>query len=500
SPPSIAEYLHPRKFEEPSRRGNIASILLTVEPQEADRGEPSWSALGAMIQEYSYLFGYYELNLRRNIWSVDTSRAMEEVRIAAKGHPLLNFLESFNLKRSQMDKYSDLLDRIAVVDADVQMMPMIRVMRYAQLARKAPSVFMDSIAGDLEQGLNKMGLPLNTQVKLAKVLRHVSPYSPAAYATLIENDWTNSEPQIADWDREHGHQFEVAAALARRYLATGRTEEAKSKLERLISVSKDKWAFTELARIHKASGNVDEWKAVLDEYLKKGADSGLQKTSVRVELANHYMGRGEYEKAEPYAGEAAKSWAAWAMLTATKCYEKLGRWNDAELWIRRTSERYQESQLIWFFWCKRTGHGDAFAASKLGDKMIKRLEKEGRADYVSHRTAAFYLMSDRPDEALKFYLRLHKAGDGLAGIFAALLSEELELPATRDDAFLLAQLARGKDPLVAGLASLVTEIETGGLVTGLPIEKLKRLIDSKRRAEALGKLPCRQAARRARLS
>lgn len=51
---------------------------------------------------------------------------------------------------------------------------------------------------------------------------------------------------------------------------------------------------------------------------------------MRVDIARHFMGRKEWDKARPYADAAAQTYAGWAMLCAAECYEGLEDWDKAE--------------------------------------------------------------------------------------------------------------------------------------------------------------------------
>ena len=123
--------------------------------------------------------------------------------------------------------------------------------------------------------------------------------------------------------------------------------------------SPEDWAYERLARNYREQGDDVRWLATLDQYLAAGEDHGLDHAKVRVEIADYYMAKGRWAKAQPYAEAAAQTWAAWAMQCAMRCYEGMKDWDRAELWARRLSERYPQSSVrAWLKFCKRTGHGD----------------------------------------------------------------------------------------------------------------------------------------------
>jgi hypothetical protein len=194
-------------------------------------------------------------------------------------------------------------------------------------------------------------------------------------------------------------------------------------LKRAIDLSPDQWAFVTLAGVYKAQGRIDRWKETLDAFLEQ-EDYGLDHAKVRVEIAQYYMGRQEWEQARPYAEEAAQTWAAWAMECAIACYQGMGDWERAELWCRRRSERYPNLAAQWFGWCLRTGHGDARAAARLAAPVF-----EAQGDRISVDDLGLYAMCSillkEPTRALGQLRKSFPTPDhALGGLYLALLADE----------------------------------------------------------------------------
>src|SRR5262249_35244557 len=146
-----------------------------------------------------------------------------------------------------------------------------------------------------------------------------------------------------------------------------------------------------LANLYKRQGKPEEWKATLDEYLQQG-EQDLQHARIRVDIAEELMAGKKWKEAQPYAEEAAQTGAAWAMLCANQCYEGLGEWDQAELWVRRTAERYPNNTFAWFFWCWRTRKGDARAARRMVENYIQRQGGQLSQDDTSH-AGVFYTIT-----------------------------------------------------------------------------------------------------------
>ena len=80
---------------------------------------------------------------------------------------------------------------------------------------------------------------------------------------------------------------------------------------------------------------------------------------VRVEIANHYMGLKQWDKARPYADAAAQTWAGWAMTCAARCARVRKTGSGPKPGTAAIAERYPEdSWAVWYFFCKRTGQGN----------------------------------------------------------------------------------------------------------------------------------------------
>ena len=155
-----------------------------------------------------------------------------------------------------------------------------------------------------------------------------------------------------------------------------------------------------LARCRLAAGDEAGWLKTLDEFLRQD-ETGLSHARVRVEISQHFMSQGKFDRAEPYARDAAGSGAGWAMLNAAECYEGLGRWDEAERWVRREAEGY-DRPMAWYLWCVRTGHGDVRAAEAVAAEYVRRTAQAADPIAATDR-GMFYLVQGRAADALAVY-------------------------------------------------------------------------------------------------
>ena len=245
------------------------------------------------------------------------------------------------------------------------------------------------------------------QVKLgiAKKILRFSPFHAFARAICIYKDWDNVKDQVAGWEKESGVSPAVLSALAWHYSEAQQYADAERVLLRCIVLSPDLSTYKALAANFKAQGKIDRWQATLEEFLDKVEDLGLDHANVRVEIANHYMDLKQWDKARPYADAAATTGAAWAMLCAGRCAEGAEDWARAEALNRAVTERYPDDDWAqWYFFCKRTGHGDLTAARQSVDRYVTA--RAERPDLQNEEyTGCFYWLEGRNDAAKAAFTR-----------------------------------------------------------------------------------------------
>ena len=187
-----------------------------------------------------------------------------------------------------------------------------------------------------------------------------------------------------------------------------------------------------MADIYKRQGKLGRWKEVLEDSLES-EDFALSHARTRVTIAEFHMERGELDQALPYAVAAADTGAAWAMLCASRCLEGLGRWEESEAMVRATSERYDEQPFVWYFWCRRTGHGDLAAAQDFALDQAKRLARGKRPGNQNILGVVYQLMGDQQC-ALEEFGPGAARGDAYCLIYIALIAHERGDAAARDAA------------------------------------------------------------------
>ena len=107
-------------------------------------------------------------------------------------------------------------------------------------------------------------------------------------------------------------------------------------------------------------------------------DTGLSHSRVRADIAEHFMSKKDYARAEPYALAAAESGAGWALLCAGECERGLKKWEEANGFYQAAARRYGRPAFDWYFTCRATGKMDREAAVGSVPRLPARLRPGGR--------------------------------------------------------------------------------------------------------------------------
>jgi tetratricopeptide (TPR) repeat protein len=380
----------PASVHEPIN-GNAGEVALVEaleragEPGE-DAGEPSWAVLGSLIRETRFVLVQHRLYFMTQWWHVPVEEFWNEARSLVARHRFQPYLLTMAIGTPKADQaFADSFDTSWRTDLEYAEDVMIQKLGTISDAKRRPAwslvqLHMDHLVRDFATQSDlywkpNAGDPSSNQhrellIHNANKILLLSPENPYAMSQLIEMDWEAIQPRLADWEKKHGDFFPLVGAVARRYSVLKQYEKAREFLERYIAELPEHWAYERLAKNYFEQGDTARWLATLDQYLAAGEDHGLDHAKVRVEIADYYMGKSMWAKAQPYAEAAAETWAGWAMQCAVRCYEGMQDWERAELWVRRLSERYPDSSLrAWLKFCQRTGHGDIAAARALVEQF-----------------------------------------------------------------------------------------------------------------------------------
>jgi len=452
---------------------------------EADKSakdpDPSWTILARMAQDTRFVQVYRRLYFMDRVWNVSvTDFLLESLPLIAVDHPYRPLIQGFVLNRQrERTDFSNLILKMPLNDPDLAQIGILQAFkeidpRKGQELSNRSFLLLDNIARDSSLYLRYATDP-KLRAGLARTALQVCPHEPFAMAALIETDWKSVQKQAAEWEKTCQHPL-VLLSLGQHYLTDNKGEEAERCLRKCMEASPDKIVFTTLANSYKAQGKLDDWKKTLDSYLEKGESHGLDHAQIQVEIARYFMAQMEWKKAQPYADEAAKTYAGWALLCASECYEGMQDWDRSEELVRAAAERYDDGVVRWYYWCRRTGKGDVQSAEKLVRKHINSLD-----DHFSQQDltffATFYVLAKEPAKALEMIAALSKqAPSETVNLLRMTLLDELSK--TEDRNAIMKTLA-GKDTPYGNMVKLFSDClakDEKGKLDGEAVEKIMKTV------------------------
>ena len=426
--------------QKPQSNARIQLIrgLRAAGSEENDDGEPSLSALAAIVEDLTFLHAMVRINVDGDLLDVPVEDLINEARPLVEGHPFRAFIDAqsknMERRREAVKVIGETPGLPELVEESLQ--PLTNALisidpeLHANFTRFTTGhndlTFYDLLRLHWLHG----GSP-KLKTYLAKTLHNVSPYAPAGAAMRIHYDWPSVEGEAAELEKQYAASPEVLTALGMRYEQLKQFDDAERCFKQCVATAPDMDAYQRLANIYWRKGDIDAWKAGIDQALEQES-FGLEHASMRVAVANYYMGRKDYDAALPYAQAAAQTGAAWAMFCEASCWEGKQEWDKAERMIRFMVQRYDDVPLDWLYFCKRTGKGDVKGATRLAEQFITRSErKEVEADPIY--LAGAYIMVGKLKLALAVLEGNFQSNKNPSpGILAALLADELKDDKARD--------------------------------------------------------------------
>jgi tetratricopeptide (TPR) repeat protein len=433
-----------------------------------DCGEPSWACLGHLIAELSFVqvrrrlyFEWYWLGVPN-----DEFRKVSAPLVA--DHPYALLLETYTSdERAQAQAWKKFC--ILVPEA-LNSRELGMVGEYVRhnpaewsLLEKVCNDYRDETVQDLSPFLSG---PTGEQADtIAGHVLAVSPYSIAAKVLVVEQGSKKFQSHLDSWEKTAAQHPQLCRAFGMRYALLKRYDEAAHWLETAITAEPDVATCQRLAEIRWAQGKEAEWLAAMEKAAGQ-KDFGLGYARALVEIARYFMWQRDWDKALSYADKAAETYSQWGLLVACECREGMHRWEEAETMHRAIAQRYPEcSGLDWYFFCRRTGHGDLKAARRAAKEYVEASQAANSPRYWNENVAAYYLFERQPEKAKDILARSYREEDNfITGIHLALLCDQLKDAATRDK--ILAEIkARGpKSKLPDNLKPLANMTGLAGLL------------------------------------
>lgn len=330
----------------------------------------SWQAMSAIIEDSLFQGAVQILGFQRYALAVDPSDYLEAMKILLEDHPLVASIDYIHPDRDRSDGGFDALEsefiKTRVSTGSASFFTHRNEPRFSDL-KKGIMGQRDKVLSDVT---NLSTRPqANLAASLINDLTGLAPGCPLLTVTRVTSDWENCRDQAPAWEMKYPRYSRLFRELARRYEADENIEEAARCYRRVADLTGDPNELVALADYYHRLDDWDNRRKVLEESLDLPA-VGLEHASAASQIAYGYMERDQWEEALPFAQMAAESYSEWGLQCAAHCYEGLEDWETAEKYQRAISGRYEGSEAEWYFWCRRTGRGDAEAAKELAERAL----------------------------------------------------------------------------------------------------------------------------------
>ena len=382
-----------------------------IKEGEHDAIEPSWSSVGQAIMQTFFQQVQQRVEFMHSFWVVPTKDYLEEVMPLLASHPQASVINvaagdtsgasrPFTHPKTGDNRYLDLAQYCRPLLGDKVGVAMFFQFLYQRPYNGDDLAMMEPLWPDTPY-LRALGTALLAE----------SPYHPLAPAMLFRCNSPNVlESLPVDHEKRFGshpiYLFEYGQWLMRNQ----KLAEAEQILTKLVKVNPNSGGYEALAGYYLKVNNRAKWEETLQAYLKT-PDSGLQPARTRLDLAEYHASQKNWDKAKPYAAEAAETYAAWALFRASRVFAMAGDYETSENYIKAMSGRYSDSIDQWFRWCIRYNRGDRAAAYALIKDMMDRKGSLTRNDNMV--LGFCHEAMNQPREAVNYYSKVYAGGRNL---------------------------------------------------------------------------------------
>jgi hypothetical protein len=415
-------------------RAGLAKSLLAAD----DRGEPAWAALGCLMRELNFSQAWQRVRFERYMYCVPADGFIRLATPLVRDHPYHGLVESCLSDPAAVRRAIGQMAASPPLDIEPQAAAFWETLVPMQTAAgKAAKQRALANASETDCQLiscihNERRMPAKG-VPFARALLRASPYSPYAIAILIQRDWTSVEKLAAGWEKTGSRQPAILGALGIHFATVGDLAAAERYLKAAAELAPSVENYGRLADFYRAYSKTEQFLATLEKILQL-PDYGLSHSHARQEIAAYFMARKEFTKALPYAEAAAESYSNSSLDTVALCYEGLGRWKEAEDTWKAIAERYPSEGMGWFFFCKRTGHGDVEAARTV---LLDSTKESAAMPRISQQSllSVYYQAENQFEKSLEIEQSLWNAHHSTkTGLALATLADRLKDAARRDAA------------------------------------------------------------------
>ena len=432
---------NPDLAAEMQARHKLTDLLEQAARSPTDRDEPSLAVLAALIRETDFVHGWRMVDFDAFSLSVPADETIDFVWPLVERHPYAKYVES--LRSDKTAAAARLKELAASIDtSELELTEERMLAALGQTSRGNQEAMFYWLAffryDEVYRDLARIVLVPESNYQLAHqgALKETSPDAPliVAGAIVAAESVGRAEralEQGAGWEKKYRDDASVLGALSDLYAKYDRLDNALRVAERAFVVSSDIDTCLRLARLYRKKKDIKRWRDTLDNYLERES-VGLEHSRIHMEIASYFITEKQWDEALPYALKAAATGSGLGLMTAHQCYDGMKDWKQAEAYVRACSERYPTSSFEWYFWCRRTGRGNAEAARRLAAAYFATLP-DPPPQYAAVFLATFQLLCGEQESALQTFSRTyHENFDPSPGLMAALIAHDLGRADVRD--------------------------------------------------------------------
>jgi tetratricopeptide (TPR) repeat protein len=411
--------------DEMATRLSVIEALREAAKADKDKAEPSWDVLANLLDDLDFMLAYRQVYVAGYWLGIPADDILDQVAAQVEHHPYAPFLETYRYDQTRaQDAVKKLTETIEpgqltwVTDPIVQRLHKLNP-QWTSDHFPTGLYYTDSVAPELVEIVRGSRDPKQTVVRL----REVSPFMPASVMWGLNFELDGLKKQLPELEKKYATSAPVMAVIGQIYQQENKNDDAIRCFETAIKHDPEQTIFLILAELYKNQGKEDKWLATLERYLKTES-LGLGHAQVQVQIADHFIEKGDWKRARTYADDAAQTWAGWALLKAGQCAEAMQDWDAAEQWYAALSQRYENNASLWYEYCCRTGHGSKEAAFHFTMPFVHRQTEIGNDD-ERFRAGVVHALAKQKTEAAAIFEEIYrKTKTPYVGVYATLQFDE----------------------------------------------------------------------------
>ena len=405
-----------------------------------DHSEPSWSLLGELISDASFVQTWRVLDVESNWLGLPREQRKETIDLVKPliaGHRFAPFLRTFAGDKVATAKAFEQLDKSTEpFQYEMQCAPIMFS------AARNNSEFHHHFYAHIEAHWDKVYSDVLRAVKSGgpdwsrdgwTLLPQICPDEPRSITRTLHLTKTFTEEQAQEWERKYADNNFIMLELGRKYETLYRSDDAIRCWKRSIEARPTHDAYAKLAQEYKEHDQLEDARKTMEAAIKLPS-YGLEEGGVQKNLANLLMEQGDYRAAMPHAMAAAGTYSAWGLRLAARCAEGLKELEQADELYQADAERYGTgSGENWYFMEVRMGRPISEDARTMAEQHWGSFGKALNRDQLWSRIVGYLIDGDNGPALATLTEPQNKPGLNIhLMLFSSLLAEKRGDTAARD--------------------------------------------------------------------